>query len=74
VTTESGPDFERQEKKRIAKELRKNKELVLRAFDALFNKRDYTAALGLPITFSTASISRQDGTGYSISSRVSRRP
>jgi hypothetical protein len=71
---ESGPDFGRHEKKRMAKELQKNKALVLTAFDTLFNMHDYTAAFGLPITFSAARISRQDGTGYSISSRVSRRP
>ena len=38
----------------------RNKALVLKAFDTLFNKRDYATAerFGLPNTFSTAHISR----------------
>jgi hypothetical protein len=49
----------------------KNKALVLKAFDTLFNKRDYAAAerFWSPTTFSTASTSRPDAKACSISSR-----
>jgi len=53
----------------------KNKELVLRAFDTLFNKRDYAAAsaTGRPTTFNIALISNPAATAYSSSSKASRR-
>ena len=52
-----------------------NKAIVLKAFDTLFNKRDYTAAerFCLPTTFNTAPISSRDETRSSTSSRPRRR-
>jgi hypothetical protein len=50
----------------------KNKALILKAFDALFNKRDYAAAehFWSPVTFSTAPISHLVAMVCSISSRA----
>ena len=50
----------------------KNKALVLEAFDALFNKRDYAAAQRYwsPTTSSTALISGQTVKACSISSKA----
>ncbi len=52
----------------------KNKALVLKAFDTLFNKRDYTAAEGFwsATILNTALISRLAVTVSSTSSRASR--
>jgi hypothetical protein len=51
-----------------------NKSLALKAFDTLFNKRDYAPQndSGRRTTFSTALISHSGATVCSISSRASR--
>jgi hypothetical protein len=54
----------------------KNKDLVLEAFDTLFNKRDYARAetFWSPSTSSTARTSSQGAKDYSTSSRAFQRP
>jgi hypothetical protein len=51
----------------------RNKDIVLEAFDTLFNKRDYAKARrsGLRSTFSTARTSSRAAKDYSIWSKAS---